>query len=74
MPASVVLSPTAPAPAGTTGLTRLWRWLAIALAVNRERRELRALDDHLLADIGLDRDTVEAECRRPFWDLPGHIG
>jgi uncharacterized protein YjiS (DUF1127 family) len=75
MPASVALSPTATAaPAGTSGLARLWRRLAAMLVVARERRELHGLDDHLLADIGLDRHTVEAEYRRPFWDLPANFG
>ncbi|UYG03870.1 DUF1127 domain-containing protein [Halomonas sp. LR3S48] len=34
---------------------------------HRSRRDLRDLDDHLLADIGLDRDTVEREVSKPFW-------
>jgi uncharacterized protein YjiS (DUF1127 family) len=34
---------------------------------SRQRRALAALDDRLLADIGLDRWTVEADLARPFW-------
>ncbi|MBW6392550.1 DUF1127 domain-containing protein [Billgrantia antri] len=34
---------------------------------HRTRGELRHLDDRLLADIGLDRETVRREVRKPFW-------
>lgn len=33
----------------------------------RQRRNLAELDDHLLRDIGLTREQVAAECRKPFW-------
>lgn len=33
----------------------------------RQRLELTKLDDHLLDDIGLTREEVEAEARKPFW-------
>ena len=42
------------------------------LALHRQRRELAQLDDRALADIGLDRDTAQAEARRPVWDIPSH--
>jgi uncharacterized protein YjiS (DUF1127 family) len=31
------------------------------------RRDLRVLDDHLLRDVGLPRETATAECEKPFW-------
>lgn len=31
------------------------------------RRDLRNLDDHLLHDIGLQRETALTECEKPFW-------
>jgi uncharacterized protein YjiS (DUF1127 family) len=31
------------------------------------RRHLRMLQDHLLQDIGLPRETVVTECNKPFW-------
>ena len=31
------------------------------------RRELSQLDDHMLEDLGLDRQTVDFEIRKPFW-------
>jgi len=31
------------------------------------RRQLRQLDDHQLADVGLTRGDLEAEARKPFW-------
>ena len=33
------------------------------------RRHLAHLDDHLLDDIGIDRQTANAEIRKPFWRL-----
>ncbi len=33
----------------------------------RSRRDLLALDDHLLKDIGLTRSQVDAEAHKPFW-------
>lgn len=44
---------------------RLWRQRA------RERRALAALDDRLLADIGVTRADAERECERPFWHPGG---
>lgn len=35
----------------------------------RQRRRLRALDDHMLRDIGLSRADVEGEAGKPFWRL-----
>lgn len=46
------------------------RWLEAVWRVRAARRGLRQLDDHILADIGMDRCAVWAECSRPFWDLP----
>ena len=31
------------------------------------RRELSELDDHMLQDLGLDRQTVDHEVHKPFW-------
>ncbi|HUL08500.1 MAG TPA: DUF1127 domain-containing protein [Candidatus Acidoferrum sp.] len=33
----------------------------------RERRHLRALDDHMLKDIGVTRADVEFEVQKHFW-------
>jgi uncharacterized protein YjiS (DUF1127 family) len=33
----------------------------------RQRRQLQALSDHMLHDIGLGRVDVEAEAGKPFW-------
>lgn len=43
---------------------RLDRWQRLA----RERRQLLALSDHMLKDIGLTRADAEREASRPFWD------
>ncbi|MGH6919266.1 MAG: DUF1127 domain-containing protein [Geminicoccaceae bacterium] len=34
-----------------------------------QRRHLRALNDHMLRDIGLTRADVMAESSKPFWRL-----
>ena len=59
-----------------SGLARQKKWLAhmvaaieLAIAVRRERRMLRGLDDRALKDLGLN-GKAEAEANRPFWDLP----
>lgn len=34
---------------------------------HRTRRDLRALDAHLLRDIGLDWAAAQSEAQKPFW-------
>ena len=46
---------------------RLYRWRQL----NRERNALRHLSDDMLKDIGMSRDAVQRESRRPFWDDRG---
>lgn len=48
-------------------LVQLSRWFRDRQQRHRTRCDLRHLDDHLLADIGLDRDTVLREVSKPFW-------
>ena len=33
----------------------------------RTRKQLLQLDDHLLRDVGIERDVAYTEARRPFW-------
>jgi uncharacterized protein YjiS (DUF1127 family) len=40
------------------------------VAIARQRRALRQLEDHLLEDIGIDRDQALTEAQRPVWDVP----
>lgn len=41
--------------------------LAVWQRRDRERSRLRALDDHMLRDIGITRADAERECSKPFW-------
>ena len=34
----------------------------------RQRRQLAALDEYLLRDLGISRSDVHAEQRKPFWE------
>ncbi|MBY0431538.1 MAG: DUF1127 domain-containing protein [Rhodospirillales bacterium] len=45
------------------GLQRLGAWMERA----RARRQLAALDDHMLKDIGLSRCDAVHEADKPFW-------
>jgi uncharacterized protein YjiS (DUF1127 family) len=42
------------------------RWLELA----RQRRQLAALSDSMLRDLGLTRADAEHEAARPFWEVP----
>jgi uncharacterized protein YjiS (DUF1127 family) len=57
------------APVQTTLRQAFWR-LKAAWMVRRQRRALMALDDRMLADIGLSRSQAYREASRPFGDLP----
>jgi uncharacterized protein YjiS (DUF1127 family) len=48
------------------------RWFLASLSARRQLRRLAALDDHLLADVGITRDQAEAEAALPLWDVPRH--
>jgi uncharacterized protein YjiS (DUF1127 family) len=56
----------AAAPATASLLGRISK----ALTVRRERRALMALDDRMLADVGLSRADAYREAHRPFLDVP----
>jgi len=43
------------------------RGLAEGFRRARQRRDLAALSDHALRDIGLSRGDVEVEIGKPFW-------
>lgn len=67
-----ILSRSGPGTVGGSGFSArkiLARLLSLD-AVYRQRRALAEMDDERLADIGLDRDTVDAEVKRPVWNAP----
>ena len=58
---SLALATTLKGLARAAGLVAEWR------ARSRSRRELMALDDRLLQDIGLGRGDAYMEYSKPFW-------
>jgi uncharacterized protein YjiS (DUF1127 family) len=70
MPLQAALGPVRGAtqpPGRDTTLRRLIRLLRRWRQRAHSRRELRELDDHVLQDIGLSRDTLLREPTRLFW-------
>ena len=74
---------TPPAPPSLTSLVTMppmppaargvWpAWLQTVLDRRVERRQLLALDERDLRDIGLTRDQVADEIARPIWDVPSN--
>lgn len=51
----------------STVLARMIDGVRVAALRQRERRQLAALDPHLLRDIGVDSRAAESECAKPFW-------
>ena len=51
---------------------RFWSVILRAIGLRRSRRQLSALDDHMLADIGVTRRDAMAEAQRPVWDAQDH--
>jgi len=47
-------------------------FLQSLVALSRQRRDLKRLDDRALADIGVSREDAIAEANRPVWDAPEH--
>ena len=48
-------------------LTALFDTLALWAERRRQRRDLEALPDHLLSDIGVSRSDAASEADKPFW-------
>jgi uncharacterized protein YjiS (DUF1127 family) len=63
----------ASAPVAAPAVHGLVGRIAAALSVRRERRALMALDDRMLADVGLSRADAYREAHRPFLDVPADI-
>jgi uncharacterized protein YjiS (DUF1127 family) len=44
----------------STGLSgRIWKWIRRPVLIDRQRRELNLLSDHVLRDIGLSRADID---------------
>lgn len=50
-----------------TMLVKALKWLRDSYAVYRQRRDLLALDDAMLKDIGISRADALQEGNKPFW-------
>lgn len=55
------------AEATRSGLMSAMTTLLVWRERTRQRRELAALDDRMLTDLGLTRAAVEDEAGKPFW-------
>lgn len=40
-------------------LNRLWQWMRRPVLIDRQRRQLNCLSDHILKDIGLSRADID---------------
>lgn len=49
------------------GVKRVLSMVHAARARTRQRRQLAALDERMLLDIGVDRDAVRRETAKPGW-------
>ena len=47
----------------------LWRRVLAARAEAATRRQLAALDDRALSDVGISRAQAQFEAERPVWEL-----
>ena len=52
---------------------RATRYFLSCLDVARQRRQLLALDERKLKDVGISRIDALREANRQFWDLPEHL-
>ncbi len=43
-------------------------WLGLVMRTAQTRRDLAAMDDRMLADIGVTTTTAKTEAARPAWD------
>lgn len=50
----------------------LFGTLLALMDLDRSRRRLEDLDEHLLRDVGLTRGEARREAERPVWDAPNH--
>ncbi len=48
------------------------RYFLNCLNVARQRRQLLALDERKLKDVGISRTDAIREANRQFWDIPEH--
>jgi uncharacterized protein YjiS (DUF1127 family) len=60
---------TAPRNAPRAPARTVWALLKAMLQAHRTRRLLAEMDDHQLADIGIDRGQAYMEAARAPWDL-----
>lgn len=59
-----------PNPGLKARLTQAVAWVEFAFRTARERRQLMALDEFALKDIGASKADAYREGSRAFWDLP----
>lgn len=70
LPACVPARPATPAVATSGVALRILERLLLWVTMARSRRDLAALDERALHDIGIDRATAMEEAAKPFWRSP----
>ena len=50
----------------------IWAKIGTMIAIHRQRRDLLALDEHMLRDIGVSRSEALEEGRQAMWNVPHH--
>ena len=55
------------------GWLRVAHYFLTCLDAARQRRQLLALDERTLKDVGISRIDALREANRYFWDLPEHL-
>lgn len=71
MTTNILRTSSAATPA--TGSTKsFWTHLRLVMSARRQRKALAKLDKTALCDLGLSQDEVDAELKRPVWDVPSN--
>ena len=69
---SILATQQSHVPCSTRSQQSVWQALINIRALARQRHALKALEPHLLCDIGITQAQVQQEIATPIWKAPGH--